>query len=492
MTAGAPARFYNSFGRRLVEFRPLEPGRVRMYSCGPTVYAPAHLGNMRPYVFSDTLRRLLAWKGLDVIQVVNITDVGHTVGEADLGEDKVEVAARRERRTVREVTAEYTTRFLADVGSLNVLPATHYPRASAYVPRMIEFAADLDRKGYTYRLDSGLYFDTGRSPGYGRLALASVDGQREGARVEVVPGKRSKADFAVWRTERGERHRLLHWDSPWGPGVPGWHLECSVMSIDLLGGHFDVHTGGIDHREIHHINEIAQSEAYLADGRDWVPLWMHNEFLLIGDKKASKSAGPMPTLGDLVDAGHHPLAYRYFLLTAHYRQQLQFTDAGLRGAATAYRRLLGRVHGLRPLPPVTTLAQLRSMVSPAALPAVARVDEAISEDLNAPKVLAELNHALRAGLHPADEAAIVAGADRILGLGLGDVSPDEVSATTAPAALAVAPEEVDALVAARESARRERDWAEADRIRAELATIGVRVTDTPAGPRWEVAAPTDA
>lgn len=478
-------RLYNSLGRRTVEFQPLQPGRVRMYTCGPTVYAYAHLGNMRPYVFSDTLRRAFEWNGLEVVQVVNITDVGHTVGESDLGEDKVEAAARAEHKSVEEVTGHYTEAFLADVAALGVRPATHYPRASEYVPRMIEFAKVLDERGYTYQLDSGLYFDTGRSAGYGRLAGARPDvrAQEEGARIEEVAGKRCRADFAVWRAERGEQLRLIHWDSPWGPGVPGWHLECSVMSIDLLGDHFDLHTGGIDHREIHHLNEIAQSEAYLGDGRDWVPLWMHNEFLLFDNQKISKSGGRMPLLRDLADDGYHPLVFRYFLLTAHYRQQLDLTEAGLDSAATAYRRLLGRVAALRPLPEVTTMARLRSLVSPAGLAAAERVDEAISDDLNTAKVLAELNLTLRDEQLPvADRAAIAAAADTLLGLRLGELEPDEVRSG---AELAVSADYVEELVAARAAARKARDWAEADRIRDQLSELGVQLTDTPTGTKWE-------
>lgn len=479
-------RLYNSLGRRTVEFQPLQPGLVRMYSCGPTVYAYAHLGNMRPYVFSDTLRRAFEWNGLDVTQVVNITDVGHTVGETDLGEDKVEAAARAERKSVREVTRHYTEAFFADIEALGVRPATHYPRASEYVPQMIEFAKVLDKRGFTYQLESGLYFDTSKSAGYGRLAGARPDvrAQEDGARIEEVAGKRSRADFAVWRAERGERQRLIHWDSPWGPGVPGWHLECSVMSIDLLGEHFDLHTGGVDHREIHHLNEIAQSEAYLGDGQDWVPLWMHNEFLLVGNQKISKSGGRMPLLRDLVEDGYQPLVFRYFLLTAHYRQQLDLTESGLDSAATAYRRLLGRVAALRPLPEVRSMEQLRSLVSRAGVAAAERIDEAISDDLNTAKVLAELNLILRDEQLPAaDRAAIAAGADALLGLRLGDLEPDQVRAASAE--LAVSVEYVEELVAARTAARAARDWAEADRIRDQLSELGVQLTDTPTGTSWE-------
>ena len=271
-----------------------------MYSCGPTVYAYPHLGNMRPYVFADTVRRALRWKGIRVHHVINITDVGHAVADTDTGEDKVEAAAARERRSVQEIAEFYTDAFFDDIKALNVLPADEYPRASAYVPQMIEFAEELEKKGFTYQIPSGLYFDTAKDPNYGELAQMDTEGQLEAARVEQVEGRRHKTDFALWRAEEPGRRRVMRWDSPWGCGAPGWHLECSVMSIALLGRHFDIHTGGVDHRELHHVNEIAQSQAYLGDGRPWVRFWLHNEFLQLGAVKMAKSAGGAPRLADLV------------------------------------------------------------------------------------------------------------------------------------------------------------------------------------------------
>ncbi|QFZ18867.1 cysteine--tRNA ligase [Saccharothrix syringae] len=485
VAAGVTPRLYNSLGRKQVGFRPLVPGRVSIYSCGPTVYSDPHLGNMRPYVFSDTLRRMFEWKGLEVVQTVNITDVGHTVGDTDLGEDKVELAARRQETSVWEVTRRHTEAYFRDLADLNVLPHTHNPRASDHVPQMIEFVRVLEERGFTYRLDSGLYFDTGRSPDYGLLALMPAGAESDVVRLEVVPGKRSRADFAVWRSER-DRRRLVHWESPWGPGVPGWHLECSVMSRDLLGDRFDIHTGGVDHREIHHVNEIAQSTAFLgvADAARWVPLWMHNEFVLFGRQKMAKSRGRMPVLRDVVSAGYHPLVFRYHLLGAHYRSQMDIGDEGLRAAAAALRRLLGRVAPLRPLPEVPTFAAAHAaLTGEAGRAALARVDEAVSDDLNTARVLAELNGVLRdEALGEADKAVLVAAVDVLLGLRLRSLSPEEV---TAGGELAVAADFVEELVAARAQARRDRDWARADEIRAQLAELGVRVVDTPTGSHWE-------
>ncbi len=288
--------------------------------------------------------------------------MGHAVADSDTGEDKLEVAAARERRTVADIAALYTDAFFTDLAALNVLPADVYPRASEYVEEMIAFAIRLEELGYTYRLPSGLYFDTSKSPGYGTLALLDLAGQRETGRVEHVEGRKHNSDFALWRAEEPGVRRVMRWNSPWGWGAPGWHLECSVMSMALLGEHFDIHTGGIDHRELHHVNEIAQSEAFLHDGRPWVRYWLHNEFLLLNHAKIAKSSGPVPRLADLVEAGYHPMAYRLFLLGGHYRSQLDFTPAGVDAAQATLRRLVSRVAPLRPLPVAETYEAARALV----------------------------------------------------------------------------------------------------------------------------------
>jgi cysteinyl-tRNA synthetase len=485
MVRGSQPKLFNSLGRAVTDFKPIgDP--VRIYSCGLTVYANPHLGNLRPYVFSDTLRRMLEWKGISVTSVINITDIGHVVGDRDLGEDKVEVTARAQNTSVWEVTRHYTRVFFEDLAAINVLPQTYNPRASDHVPQMVEFARVLERKGFTYLLDSGLYFDTAKSPGYGRLALKPLSADYDVHRLEVVPGKRSPADFAIWRREQGPQQRLVNWDSPWGPGVPGWHLECSVMSMALLGEHFDIHTGGVDHLEVHHVNEIAQSEAYLGDGRDWVSLWMHNEFVLLGQDKIAKSSGRMPILADLIEAGYHPLAYRYFLLNAHYRSQLDLTEAGLRAALAGFRRLTSRVAQLGRLPEASSRdAAAGELTSTAAAEALDAMDAAISDDLNTPRVLAELNRILRLdSVSDHERAVLVATAEQLLGLKLGVLTPDEIVMATR---LAMPTEFINGLVEARAAARGARDWAEADRIRDQLSAIGVRVLDTPEGSRWEPA-----
>jgi cysteinyl-tRNA synthetase len=489
VTGGHQLRLYNSLGRRVEDFTP--SGDVTgMYSCGPTVYAFPHLGNMRPYVFADTLRRALRWKDLPVRHVVNITDVGHAVADTDTGEDKLEVAAAREHRSVLDIAAFYTDIFFADLAALNILAADEYPRASAYVPQMIEFAAELERKGFTYQLPSGLYFDTAKDPGYGVLAQMAAEGQLEAARVEHVEGRRRKTDFALWRAEEPGQRRVMRWDSPWGWGAPGWHLECSVMSIALLGPHFDIHTGGVDHRELHHVNEIAQSEAYLGDGKPWVRYWLHNEFLQLGAEKMAKSAGGAPRLADLTEAGYHPMAYRLFLLGGHYRSQLDFTLAAVEAAQATLRRLVMRIQPLRPLPAIETFAEAEERVKddPAAERLLNTIDTAIAADLGTPRILAALQDALRdPAITPDGQRAVVAAADALLGLGLATLEPQDLEHRRAPADLSAEERRaIEQLIDDRTQARGSRDWPRADQIRAELDELGVTVTDTPEGPTWQL------
>jgi cysteinyl-tRNA synthetase len=493
---GHQLRLYNSLGRRIEDFAP-SADVVGLYSCGPTVYSYQHLGNMRPYVFADTLRRALRWKDIPVRHVVNITDVGHAVADSDTGEDKLEVAAAKERRSVDEIAEFYTQDWLAALAALGVQPADVYPRASAYVEQMIEFAVRLEELGYTYQVPSGLYFDTSKSPGYGTLALLDLAGQRETGRVEHVEGRKHNSDFALWRAEEPGVRRIMRWNSPWGWGAPGWHLECSVMSMSLLGDHFDIHTGGIDHRELHHVNEIAQSEAYLEDGRPWVRYWLHNEFVLLEAEKIAKSAGHTLRLADLVESGYHPMAYRLFLLGGHYRSQLDFTTTAMDAAQATLRRLVSRIAAVTPLPAAVTYDQARALLGgdpeaavtdKAALVYLDQIDEAITSDLATPRLLAALQEALKdPQLTSEGLRVVVAAADALLGLGLGALDSAEVEGRRSADDLTQ--EEVAAierLIAERTLARNEKNWARGDEIRDELEALGVQVTDTSAGPTWQL------
>jgi len=487
---GHQLRLYNSLGRRLEDFTPPAAEVTGMYTCGPTVYAFPHLGNMRAYVFADTLRRALRWKSVRVRHVINITDVGHAVADTDTGEDKLEVAAARERRSVSDLAAFYTDAFFRDLAALSILPADEHPRATAYVDQMIDFAAKLENGGFTYQLPSGLYFDTSKSPGYGELAQIDIEGQREAARVEQVEGRRRKTDFALWRAEQPGQRRVMRWESPWGTGAPGWHLECSVMSIALLGPHFAIHTGGVDHRELHHVNEIAQSEAYLGDGQPWVRYWLHNEFLQLGEQKMAKSAGGAPRLADLTGAGYHPAAYRLFLLGGHYRSQVDFTATALDAAQATLRRLAARIEPLHPLPVIDSLATADSHAGsdPAAARLVSEIDAAISSDLATPRILAILHDALRdPALTIGGRRAVIAASDALLGLTLATLTVrDAGSRRDASSLTAEELQVIEQLVADRTQARKDRDWARADQIRSELDQLSVTVTDTPQGPEWEL------
>ena len=490
MTSGQRLRLYNSLGRRIEDFAP-SADVVGIYSCGPTVYSYQHLGNMRPYVFADTLRRALRWEGIPVRHVVNITDVGHAVADSDTGEDKLEVAAAKERRSVEEIAEFYTRDWLEAMAALNVQPADVYPRATEYVPQMIEFAVRLEELGYTYLLPSGLYFDTTKSPGYGTLALLDLEGQREGARVEQIEGRRNKSDFALWRTEEPGVRRVMRWNSPWGWGAPGWHLECSVMSMALLGTHFDIHTGGIDHRELHHVNEIAQSEAYLGDEQPWVRYWLHNEFILLDAQKIAKSAGHTLRLADLVESGYHPMAYRLFLLGGHYRSQLDFTTNAMDAAQATLRRLAARVEALRPLPAAETYDAARALLpceDKVAAEYLEQIDAAIAADLATPKILAALQESLRdTDISAEGLRVVVAAADALLGLGLAGPKVRDVERRRSGADLDPAEVElIERKIADRTQARADKNWARADEIRAELEALGVQVTDTPAGPAWDL------
>lgn len=510
MAVGHPLRLYNSLGRVLEEFTPR--GRtVGMYSCGPTVYGYPHVGNMRAYVFADTLRRALRWKSFEVRHVVNITDVGHVVAETNLGEDKLERAAARERRSVEETAEFYTRAFFDDLAALNVLPAHEYPRATAHVDRMITFAAELERKGFAYQIDSGLYFDTVKSDGYGELAMLNMEGQREGARVEQVAGRRNKADFALWRSEIAGQRRAMRWDSPWGWGAPGWHLECSAMGIHFLGEHFDIHTGGVDHRELHHVNEIAQSEAYLGDGARWVRYWLHNEFVQLKtadleaeaefrsaasgvpgqtgatvSTKMSKSVGSTVRIADVVAEGLHPLAYRLFLLGGHYRTPMDFTMSAVAANNATMRRLAAKIAPLRPLPAITDIVAARRAADDRTNHLIDQVDAAISNDLNTPQVLAILQDALKDNdLSDSGKAVLAAACEGLLGLGLADITPDDFEKRRSRDDFSAAEiADIERLVAARGRARDSRDWAAADALRDELAQLGIDVVDSPSGTAW--------
>jgi cysteinyl-tRNA synthetase len=501
--SGAPLLLFNSWSREIESFQPLDPDRVRIYSCGPTVYNYAHLGNLRAYVFTDLLRRTLNWKGWSVNHVINITDVGHLTSDQDTGEDKLEVAAARQQRDIWQIAAYYTDAFKRDLNALGILAPSIWSTATDHIEDMVEFALVLERHGVTYEIDSGLYFDTSRVPHYGRLALIERDARVEGARVEVVPGKRNPTDFAVWRRSPEPGKRQMEWASPWGTGAPGWHLECSVMSMKYLGERFDIHTGGIDHREVHHCNEIAQNQAYTGTGSPAATFWMHNNFLIDRTGKMSKSKGDFTTLQTLVDMGVHPLAFRLMCLSANYRNELEFTYTSLLAALKRLKRLVKAVEELRKavgnvewLAPVREIAYSRGAsfgyqrsvleqgLPDAARALVAAYDAALSADLMTPNCLTVLDEAMQdKALSPQQRLRVIASLDLTLGLRLIDLTSRDLSLRPADAALTDA--EVERHVEEREEARRRRDFATADRLRDELGTVGVSLMDTERRGMWE-------
>ena len=446
---------YDNYTRSFRRFEALGSGAVGLYTCGPTVYDYQHIGNFRTFLFEDLLKRVLEWNGYAVRHVMNITDVGHLTSDADTGEDKMLAGARRTGKSAWEIAALYTEAFLEDLRALNIEEPTLYCRATDHIAEQIEFIADIERNGYTYRTSDGIYFDTSRQPDYGFLARLDKAGLEAGKRVEQGE-KRHSTDFALWKFSPPGEKRQMEWPSPWGTGFPGWHIECSAMAQKYLGDFFDIHCGGEDHLPVHHTNEIAQTEARV--GTRLANFWMHGYFLLVNDAKMAKSAGEFLRLKALTDRGYDPLAFRYLCLTAHYRSQLNFTWDALDAAATALERLRTGVHA-----------------SPGAGAANAgyleRFSAEINDDLNLPRAVALAWDVLRGELPPATRRATLLAFDRVFGLGLASWQPKRE----------VVPDAVRALAEARAAARAARQWEAADRLRGELHAAGWEMEDRPDG-----------
>ena len=494
----APLKLFNSLTRQLEVFEPVHPGEARVYTCGPTVYNYPHIGNMRAYVFADVLGRTLTWKGLKLTHVINITDVGHLTDDADAGEDKMEKMAAEKAQSIWDIAEHYKQAYWADVRALNIRQPAQWTVATDYVPQMIEFAMGIADK-HCYELESGLYFDVSTVADYGRLARANTE-EGEG-RIEAVEGKRNAADFAIWRKTPAGETRQMEWDSPWGKGAPGWHLECSVMSGAVLGFPFDIHTGGIDHREIHHPNEIAQNQAFCGCGSLAEPansgakLWMHNNFLVERSGKMSKSSGEFLRLQLLIDKGYAPLAYRMMCLQAHYRSELEFSWDGLDAALTRFKRMLIAVEALKarveelPEAPEGGWTQDAALgeVGGALLPLLARFDEAISEDLNSPLALTVFEEVLSLKkIDPAHKLQAIAAMDAVLGLGV--LTASRAALRIRPKGATATEAEIEAIMALRKEARAAKDFARSDALRDELAAKGVEVMDgDPLGWEWKLA-----
>ena len=453
-----PLALYDNYTRSLRPFAPLKDGgEVGLYTCGPTVYDYQHIGNYRTFLFEDVLKRVLEWNGYAVRHVMNITDVGHLTSDADTGEDKMEAGSRRTGRSAWEIAALYTNAFLADIELLNIEPPTVLSRATDHIPEQIAFIADIEKNGYAYRTSDGIYFDTSLQPDYGYLARLDKAGLEAGKRVDVGE-KRSPTDFALWKFSPPGEKRQMEWESPWGRGFPGWHIECSAMAQKYLGDFFDIHCGGEDHIPVHHTNEIAQTEARV--GTRLANFWMHGYFLLSAEAKMAKSAGGFLRVQSLIDRGYDPLAFRYLCLTSHYRSQLNFTWDALDAAATGLGRLRQGFHAL----PHDQAAVPDALLSE-------RFGDDINDDLNLPRALAVAWEALRGGLDLAVKRATLTSFDRVFGLGLATWQPPVEDI----------PDDVTALAEQRAAARKAKAWAEADRLRTALHAAGWEMEDRAAG-----------
>ncbi len=516
MPTTTPLHLYNSLSRKAETFRPVHKGQARVYTCGPTVYNYPHIGNMRAYVFADTLGRTLSFKGYHLIHVINITDVGHLTDDGDAGEDKLEKAAASSSQSIEDIANHYTQAYWADIDALNIRQPERWSIATKFITQMIEFAKSIE--DYCYPLKEGLYFDTSKVHNYGLLAglskaekrlsealyveqqldeaalapnaraaaapiarilEAEIEGHQFG-RINAVLGKKNAADFAIWRKTPPGETRQMEWDSPWGKGAPGWHLECSVMSEKLLGLPFDIHTGGIDHREIHHPNEIAQNQAFCGGDGSGANIWMHNNFLIDRTGKMSKSAGEFLRLPLLVEKGVHPLAYRLMCLQAHYRSELEFSWDNLEAALTRLKRLVLGAQKLK------EHEDERDITHPLIVQARMDFDAAISDDLNTPKALTTLEQVIAMKrVCEGDRYRLIMQMDEVLGLDL--LHLDRTDLRIRPAAATMTEEQVTLRLAQRQEARETRDFERSDAIRDALSAAGIDLMDgDPLGWEWRL------
>lgn len=457
---------YNTATHHKDEFLPQNPKQVTMYCCGPTVYNYAHIGNLRTYIFEDLLARTIRLH-YPLKHVMNVTDVGHLVSDQDDGEDKMEVGAAREGKSAWDIAKFYEEKFWADFDALNCTRPTVISRATQHIKEMIALVKTLEEKGYTYRTSDGIYYDTSKFDRYDALVgHARISGLQGGARVEMSNEKRNPTDFALWKFSPKDKKRQMEWDSPWGVGFPGWHIECSAMAMKYLGNTLDIHCGGIDHVTIHHTNEIAQSEA--ATGQKYVNYWVHGEFLILRSGKMSKSGGTFVTLATLKEKSYDPLAYRYLCLTAHYRTQLEFTFESLDAAAKSLENLRALSRG------VLAQAQGKEADCQAWKDKFAA---AMEDDLNAPKALAVVWEGVRSvDMNAEQKLSFLRFADSILALDLFKEKKEE------PLAL---PQEVQTLLEERARARAAKDYKKSDELRDAIAKLGYVVKDTPKGQQAE-------
>lgn len=451
-------KLYNSLSKTVETFAPLNPPHVGMYTCGPTVYQFAHIGNFRAYAMADILVRTLKANDYSVNFVMNITDVGHLVSDADTGEDKLEKSAKKEGKTAWEVAEFYTEAFLKDYEALNLTEPTTLAKATEHIKEQIELIQQLEQNGYTYVISDGVYFDTSKFKEYGQLS--SIDQVKEGARVEINEEKRNPRDFALWKFSPAGETRQMEWESPWGKGFPGWHIECSAMSMEYLGESFDIHTGGIDHKEIHHPNEIAQSEG--ATHKQFVKYWVHCAFMLVAGQKMSKSLGNIYRLYDIEKEGYDVMSLRYLYMQTHYRQEMNFTFASLEASQNALKKLRQEILSWEE--PSGSCSEFEQ-----------RFLEAINDDMNMPQALAVMWDLVKSDNPSGAKAKSLFKMDEVLGLDL------QAKSFSAKQEQGIVPEHITALVAERETLRREKRFNAADQLRAKILKLGYEIEDTKKG-----------
>jgi cysteinyl-tRNA synthetase len=464
----------NSLTRKKEKFEPIDPPNVGMYTCGPTVYFYPHIGNWRTFFFEDILRRVLIFNGYKVTQVMNATDVGHltgdNIGDADLGEDRMEVAAKKEGKTAWDVANFYIKDFVESRKRLNILKPEYFVRATDHIEDQITLIKRLEEKGLAYTTEMGVYFDVIKFPEYGKLSGQKIIDKRVASREELKEdvNKKSPFDFALWKFSKQEEKRHMEWDSPWGRGFPGWHIECSAMSMKYLGESFDIHTGAVDHIAIHHTNEIAQSEA--ATEKSFAKYWLHGEFLKVDGGRMGKSLGNAYTLHDVEEKNYDTIALRYLFLTAHYKDTLNFTWDSLESSQYALNNLREQVLAAKIQSSRTALSQEKSK----------KVDDynnrflsAVNDDLNTPQALAILWEALKSNIPSEDKYDLALSFDEILGLKLSEVKEVKFSV----------PKDVQKMILLRENLRNDGKFDEADNVRKEIESKGFKVEDTPNGQR---------
>ncbi|TSA27166.1 cysteine--tRNA ligase [bacterium] len=468
-------KLYNTFSRKKEDFKPIKKDEVGLYTCGLTVYNYAHIGNLRTYIFEDVLKRVLIYDGYKVTHVMNITDIGHLTSDADTGEDKMVKEAKKEGKTVWEIADHYTKAFEKDLKQLNIIPPDYHVKATAHIQQMIDLIKRLEDNGFTYIADGNVYFDISKFKDYGKLAQLDVKSLKPGARIKIDSAKKNPLDFVLWFTKSKFDDQEMKWDSPWGRGYPGWHIECSAISMCYLGESFDIHCGGIDHIPVHHTNEIAQSEA--ATGKKSVNYWLHAEFLIMNEEKMSKSKGDFLTLSKLEEMGYSPMVYRYFCLGAHYRQPLTFSDEAIKTAKSAYNRLINIIIEIKK-------SRNESKPNSEYIEKVTQeFKKKINNDLNMPEALAVMWQMLRSNeIGNKGKYELVLDFDRIFGLQLDKV--EQILEEEAQQKVDV--KLVEQLIKEREEARRSKNWVKSDEIREKLSEMGVEVRDSAERTFWRM------